>query len=89
LASRNCLLWMTNVHALCRHGLEQAQDTMGMYHDRHAKEPPKYLVGELVMLRGKNLKTRRPSRKLDAKLHGPFKVSKVLSPTMITLEIPN
>jgi hypothetical protein len=62
---------------------------MGKYHDRRAKEPPKYSVGDLVMLNGKNLKTRRPSRKLDAKLHGPFKVSKVLSPTAIKLELPS
>ena len=41
------------------------------------------------MLNGKNLKTRRPSRKLDAKLHGPFKVSKVLSLTAIKLELPS
>jgi hypothetical protein len=62
---------------------------MGKYHDKHAKEPPKYSVGDLVMLNGKNLKTRRPSKKLDAKLHGPFKVSKVLSPTAIKLELPS
>jgi hypothetical protein len=62
---------------------------MGKYHDRHAKEPPKYSVGDLVMLHGKNLKPRRPSRNLDAKLHGPFNVLKVRSPTAIQLELPN
>ena len=62
---------------------------MGKYHDKHAKEPPKYSVGDLVMLNGKNLKTRRPSKKLDVKLHGPFKVSKILSPTAIKLELPS
>jgi hypothetical protein len=62
---------------------------MEKYHDRHAKEPPKYSVGDLVMLHGKILKTRRPSRKLDAKLHGPVKVWKVLSLTTIKLELEN
>jgi hypothetical protein len=88
-ASRNYVHWMTSVHALCRKGLEQARETMGKYHHRPAKEPLKYSIGDLVMLNGKNLKTRRPSRKLDAKRHGPFKVSKVLSPTAIKLELPN
>src|ERR1700680_1709579 len=53
------------------------------------QEPPKYSVRNLVKLNGKNLKTRRQSMKLDAKLHGPLKVSKVLSPTTIKLELPN
>jgi hypothetical protein len=62
---------------------------MEKYHDKHAKKPPKYLVGDLVRLNGKNLKTSRPSKKLDAKLYGPYKVSKLLSPTMIKLELPS
>ena len=80
---------MTSMHALCHKGLEQAWETMGKYHDQCAKEHPKYSVGNLVMLNGKNRKTRKPYRKLEAKLHGPFKVSKVLSPTAIMLEWPN
>jgi transposase InsO family protein len=55
-ASRNYVHWMTSVYALCRKGLEQAWETMGKYHDRHAKKPPKYSVGDLVMLNGKILK---------------------------------
>jgi hypothetical protein len=56
--SRNYVHWITSVHALCRKGLEQARKTMGMYHDRHGKKPLKYSVGDLVILDGKNLKTR-------------------------------
>jgi len=40
------------------------------------------------MLNSKNLKTRSPARKLDAKLHGPFKVMKVILPTALKLELP-
>jgi hypothetical protein len=76
------------MHALCRKGVEQAWETMGKYHSLHVKEPPKNSVGDRAMLNGKNHITRRPSTKLDAKLHGPCKVSKVLSPTAIKLEIP-
>jgi hypothetical protein len=72
LASRNYVDWMTSVHALCHKSLDQARETMGKYHDRHAKDPPKYSADNLVMLNGKNPKTGRPSRKLDAKLHAPF-----------------
>jgi hypothetical protein len=62
---------------------------MGKYHDRYAKEPPENSVGDLVMPNRKNLKTARPSRELDAKLHGPCMVSKVLSPTATKLELSN
>jgi hypothetical protein len=88
-AWKNYVHWMTGGQVLCRKSSEQAQETMEKYHVRHAKEPSKYSVGNLVMLNGKNLKTLRPSRKLDAKLHGHFQVSKVLSPTCIKLQLPN
>jgi hypothetical protein len=56
-ASRNYLHWMTSMHALRRKGLKQVRKTMRKYHDRHAKEAPKYLAGDQVILNGKNLKT--------------------------------
>jgi hypothetical protein len=60
---------------------------MRKYHDKNAKPAPVYQPGNLVMLDGKNLKTRRPARMLDAKLHGPFTVMKVMSPTALNLEL--
>ena len=56
-ASRNYVHWMTSVHTLCRRSLDTARETMAKYNNRHAKEPPKHLVGDSVMLNGKNLKT--------------------------------
>ena len=76
---------MTSVHALCHEGLEQAWETMGKYRDRHTKEPLKYSVGNLVMLNGKNLKTRRPSKNLDAKLHGPSRSRRCSRPWLFSL----
>jgi hypothetical protein len=78
---------MTSVHTLCHRSLDAAWETTGKYHDTHAKEPPKYSVGDLVMLNGKNLNTRWPSKKFDAKLPGPFNVSKVISPTTIVMVV--
>jgi hypothetical protein len=57
LASRNYVYWMTSVLALCRNGLELVWETMEKYNDRHAMEPPKNCISDLVMLHGKNLKT--------------------------------
>jgi hypothetical protein len=61
---------------------------MRRYTDPHRKEPPVYQVGDLVMLNGKNIQTRRPSRKLDHKNHGPFQVEKVISPLAVKLTLP-
>jgi hypothetical protein len=88
LTSQNYVQWMTSVHQLCRQGLEKASETIRKYHNKKAKPEPVYQPGNLVTLNGKNLNTRRPARKLDAKLHGPFKVMKVMSPTALNLELP-
>jgi hypothetical protein len=79
---------MTSVHQFCRQGLEKPSETMRKYHDKKAKLAPAYQPGDFIMLNGKNLKTRRPAKKLDAKLHGPFKVMKVMLPTAHKVELP-
>jgi len=86
---QNYVQWMTSVHQLCHQGLEKASETMRKYHDKKAKPAPVYQPGNLVMLHGRNLKTWGLARKLDAKLHGPFRVTKVMSPTALKLELPS
>jgi len=61
---------------------------MRRYTDPQRSEPPKYQIGDLVMLNGRNIKTRRPSRKLDHKNHGPFQVEKIVSPLTVRLTLP-
>jgi len=40
------------------------------------------------MLNGRNIKTRRPTRKLDHKNHGPFQIEKIVSPLAVRLTLP-
>jgi len=40
------------------------------------------------MLSGRNIKTRRPSRKLDHKNHGPFQIEKIVSPLALCPTLP-
>jgi len=40
------------------------------------------------MLSGRNIKTRRPSKKLDHKNHGPFQIEKIVSPLAVRLTLP-
>jgi len=80
--------WMKVVHENARKGLEAAQEKMRRYTDPTRKEPPAYQIGDLVMLNGRNIKTRRPSRKMDHKNHGPFQIQKIISPLAVRLTLP-
>jgi len=61
---------------------------MRRYVDPARKDPPAYQIGDLVMLNGRNIKTRRPTRKLDHKNHGPFQIEKIVSPLAFRLTLP-
>jgi hypothetical protein len=80
--------WMSAVHEEAVRALVKAQERMRRYTDPHRKETPEYQVGDLVMLNGRNIHTRRPCRKLDHKNHGPFQIEKVVSPLAVKLTLP-
>jgi len=80
--------WMHIVHDESRKGLKEAQERMRWYTNRTRKEPMAYQVGDLVMLNGRNIRMRRPSRKLDHKNHGPFQIEKIVSPLAVRLTLP-
>jgi hypothetical protein len=80
--------WMHTIHGEARKVLEKTKEQMRRYADPYRKEPPIYQVGDLVMLNGKNIQTRRPSRKLDHKNHGPFQIERIISPVAVKLTLP-
>lgn len=49
---------------------------------------PKIAEGDYVWLNAKHITTRRPARKLDHRRLGPFKVTKIISPNAVQLELP-
>jgi len=89
-ASKNYAHWMTSVHELCTKHLEEARANMGLNYDKRRKSAPQYSVGDLVMLNGTNIQTRRAAKKLDNKLFGPFKVLKLVDKAgmAVQLELP-
>jgi len=87
-ASKVYAHWMKTVHDESRKGLEEAQEQMWRYTDPTRKEPPAFQEGDLVMLSGRNIKTRRPSNKLDLKNHGLFQIEKIVSPLTVRLTLP-
>ena len=87
-ASENYVHYAHSVHEICKAGLVKARERMAKYYDQHVKEAPTYKDDDLVMISGKNISTRRPSRKFDHKLHGPFKIVKCLSRSAVRIELP-
>jgi len=80
--------WMISIHKEAKEGLEAAQERMWRYVDPSRKPPPAYQVKDLVMLSGRNIRTRRPSKKMDHKNHGPFQIEKIISPLAVRLTLP-
>ena len=60
---------------------------MKKYYKRKVTEQPRIEVGDLVMLNAKNISTKRPSKKLGAKLYGPFIVLEKKGSRAYKLEI--
>jgi len=54
--------------------LSYTQEVMKKYYDQEALQQPDYKEGNLVMLNGQNIRTKRPLKKLSPKLYGPFKM---------------
>ena len=49
---------------------------------------PKYKEGDLVWLKGHNLRTEQPAIKLAPRRHGPFPIRQVMSPVTYRLDLP-
>jgi len=47
---------------------------MSKYYDRKARQQPDIKVRDFVMLNAKNIRTKRPTKKLSPRMHRPFKV---------------
>ena len=68
--------WMKGVHKKAHKALDQTREAMKKYDDRKAIEQPDLKVGDQVMLNAKNIRTKRPSKKLGLRPYGQFKILK-------------
>ena len=78
---------MESVHAKAKENLETARKALGNYYDRKRIEAPSFKEGDLVMLDGRNIRTKRPSKKLAPKNYGPFKILKKIGTRAYKLEL--
>ena len=66
--------WMQDIHPQAKQTRENTLESMKQYYDRKATKQPDIRVGDFVMLTGRNIRTKQPSKKLSPKLYGPGKV---------------
>ena len=61
---------------------------MTKYYDSKKQEGPAYNEGDLVMLNSWHIRIKRPSKKLDYKKMGPFRIEKAIGKGAFRLELP-
>lgn len=66
-----------------RTSMANAQEKQAFYANEKRVEAPDYKVGDWVFINRKNLKTDRPSLKLDTKREGPFQIVKTYKSTCV------
>ena len=79
---------MKEVHELAQANLTKAAEDMKRYHDRNAGKAVEYEIGAKVFLDGRNIKTIRPSKKMDDKWFGPFEVVEKVGASAYRLKLP-
>ena len=75
------------LHQELQEQISLSQTRMETQANKNRKPAPNYKPGDLVWLDGRNIKTQRPSRKLDDKNIGPCKVLEKVGSTSFKLEL--
>jgi len=79
---------MTQLHESLRNEMVAAQLRQKEYHDLHRKPDPNLQSGDMVWLLPRNIKTTRPSKKLDYKKIGPFEILAKIGTNAYKLALP-
>ena len=88
IPSRQFVDAMQEIHHHLRAEISFAQDRQQEYADRGRIPAPHFHVGDTVWLNARNIRTRRPSTKLDNKRLGPFTVLAAIGTHAYRLELP-
>jgi len=86
-AAESLLNHLKQVHGELRSTLGRAQEKYKQNFDRKANPAPSFIVGDRVWLNRKNIETVRPSKKLDSKRFGPFRIAKVVGESKMAFEL--
>ncbi|GJF00476.1 hypothetical protein PsYK624_167640, partial [Phanerochaete sordida] len=80
---------LDHIHAELRAELLHAQGVQSEHYNRRVQDAPDYKPDQLVWLLRRNVKTTRPSDKLDHRRLGPFPIARKISPLAYQLRLPS
>ena len=81
--------YFAELHDFLRAELLRGQHRYQEGADNRRTPAPRFAVGDLAWLRSPNIRTERPSRKLDHRRLGPFPIKRVISSHAYELELPS
>jgi len=76
------------LHTMLRQTLEQTRQRYSTNYNRKHRDL-RFEVGDWVLLRTKNIKTIRFTKKLDDRFAGPYRIKKIINPVAYELELDN
>jgi transposase InsO family protein len=76
------------IHDVVRTEMRYAQARQADGADIHRTPAPAFQPGDLVWVDGRNWRTARPSRKLENKHHGPYRIIRTIGSHAYELDIP-
>lgn len=79
---------LKNIQEDLQFHIKSAQEAQERNYNRHVEPQPAFLPGDEVWLIRSNIKTTRPSDKLDAKRLGPFKIHEAVGTRSFRLNLP-
>jgi RNase H-like domain found in reverse transcriptase/Reverse transcriptase (RNA-dependent DNA polymerase)/Integrase zinc binding domain/Integrase core domain/Chromo (CHRromatin Organisation MOdifier) domain len=89
LKAQEVATYFATLHDWLRAELLRGQHRYQEGADNRRTPAPRFSVGDLVWLRAPNIRSERPSRKLDHRRLGPFPVKRVISSHAYELELPD
>jgi transposase InsO family protein len=78
---------MAKLHDALRRTLEATNTRYATQYNKH-RSPKTFDEEDLVLLRTKNMKSMRPSKKLDDRWTGPYRIARVINANSYELDIP-
>ena len=86
--ARNHARILRDIHGHCTAEMRRAQLIQQEQYDRHRLHAPDFRPGDLVWLDARNIRTGRPSRKLDNPRMGPYRIQAKISAHAYRLDLP-
>lgn len=88
-AAHERLAKLKEVHELARRNIQHAIEQHALYANKKRSAAPAFAEGDRVWLLRRNVKTARPSDKLDAKRLGPFRILAPVGQSAFRLQLPD